>query len=96
MLKKHPKLALCEFYGGTTNPVCRATYLGHRNIVSLLLKYGADINKRSGDQRTPVIWAAFRDNVQMLQFLVDNGADITLVDKDGNNALDVAINRINF
>jgi len=32
----------------------------------------------------------------MLQFLVDNGADITLVDKDGNNALDVAINRINF
>jgi ankyrin repeat protein len=66
MLKKYPKLALCEFYNGTTNPVCRATYLGHRNIVGLLLKYGADVNKRSSDQRTPLIWAAFRDDVQML------------------------------
>jgi hypothetical protein len=47
LLKKNPKLALCEFYNGTTNPVCRATYMGHRNIVSLLVKYGADINKRS-------------------------------------------------
>ena len=96
MLKKHPKLALCDFYGGTTNPVCRATYLGHRNILSLLLKYGADINKRSADQRTPIIWAAFRDNIAMLEFLHDNGADLTLVDKDGWNALDMAIIRINF
>ena len=33
MLKQHPKLATCEFYGGVTNPMCRATYLGHKNIV---------------------------------------------------------------
>jgi ankyrin repeat protein len=96
MLKKNPKLALIEFYNGTTNPMCRATYMGHRNIVSLLLKYGADINKRSSDQRTPLIWASFRDNVPMIQFLVDSGADITCVDKDGYNALDIAIIRINF
>tara|TARA_B110001450_G_C17155245_1_gene292923 strand:+ start:70 stop:435 length:366 start_codon:yes stop_codon:yes gene_type:complete len=96
MLKKHPKLALCEFYNGTTNPVCRATYLGHRNILSLLLKYGADINKRSGDQRTPVIWAAFRDNIAMLEYLIENGADVNGIDKNEQNALDVAIIRINF
>jgi len=45
MLKKHNKLATCDFYNGTTNAVCRATYLGHRNILGLLIKYGADINK---------------------------------------------------
>lgn len=89
-------MALCDFYNGTTNPVCRATYLGHRNILSLLLKYGADINKRSGDQRSPVIWVAFRDNIPMLEYLIENGADVNLIDKDGNSALDVAIIRINF
>ena len=46
MLKKNPSLASCTFYDGTTNPMCRATYLGHRNILALLLKYDADINAR--------------------------------------------------
>ena len=96
MLKKNPKLALCEFFDGTTNPVCRATYMGHRNIVSLLLKYGADINKRSSDSRTPLIWASFRDNLPMMTFLIESGADLNAVDKDGYNALDIAIIRINF
>lgn len=62
MLKQYPALANCEFYNGTTNPICRATYLDNRNIISLLLKYDADINKRSSDGRTSLMWAAFRDN----------------------------------
>lgn len=96
MLKKHPKLATCEFYNGTTNPMCRATYLGHRNIISLLLHNGADVNKRSSDDRTPLIWAAFRDNTQMISFLLDHNADVSCIDKDGWNALDLAIVRINY
>ena len=80
MLKQHPALANCEFYNGTTNPICRATYLDSKNIVSLLLKFNADINKRSFDGRTPLIWAAFRDNTSMMQYLIDNGADLSLVD----------------
>jgi ankyrin repeat protein len=42
------------------------------------------------------MWAAFRDNVPMLELLIDNGADTSLVDKDGWNALDLAIIRINY
>ena len=95
-LKAHPNLVNCDFYGGVTNPLCRATYLGHRNIVALLFKYGADVNKRSQDQRTPLIWAAFRDNTQMMEILMEQGADLNAVDKDGWNALDIAIIRINF
>lgn len=62
LLQKEPKLAKCEFYGGVTNPMCRGTYLGHRNIVALLLKNGADVNACSRDKRSPLIWASFRDN----------------------------------
>ena len=76
--------------------MCRATYLGHRNIVGLLIKYGADVNIKSHDGRTSLHWAAFRDNVQLIEFLLENGADRTLVDKDGWNPLDIAIIRINY
>jgi uncharacterized protein len=76
--------------------MCRAAYLGHRNIVQLLIKFKANINKPSADGRTPLMWAAWRDNVQMIDLLLEHGADTTAVDKDGWNALDLAIVRINY
>ena len=96
MLKEHPKLAQCEFYSGTTNPMCRATFLGHRNIVSLLIKYGSDINKKSHDLRTPLCWAAWRNNIEMIDLIMQSSPDVQCVDKDGWNALDLAIIRINY
>ena len=42
------------------------------------------------------MWAAFRDNCQMIELILQNGGDINLVDKNGWNALDIAIIRINF
>ncbi len=81
---------------GTTNPMCRAGYLGFSNIVSLLLKYGGDINLRSSDGRTALMWSAFRNNARMCQFLLDHGADITLIDNDGWNALEIAIIKMNY
>ena len=96
MLKKYPQLAKCEFFKGTTNPMCRATYLGHRNIVQLLMKYDADINKPSQNGRTPIIWASFRDNVRMAELLLTYNPDLTLEDEDSCNALDIAITRINY
>ena len=42
------------------------------------------------------MWAAWRDNVQMIDLLLEHGADTTAVDKDGWNALDLAIVRINY
>ena len=60
------------------------------------MKHGADINKRSFDGRTSLHWAAFRNNIQILELLVSNDVDISLEDKDGFNALDLAITRINY
>ena len=96
MLKENPKLAMCEFYNGTTNPMCRATFLGHKNIVQLLLKFGADINKRSKDLRTPLMWASIRDNVSMIELLLEHSPDLLAVDAEGWNALDHAILKINY
>jgi hypothetical protein len=96
LLKEHPKLATCTFYNGVTNPMCRATFLGHRNIVQLILKYGGDINARSSDLRTPLHWAAWRDDYQMIELVLQNSPDMTAVDKDDWNALDLAIIRINY
>jgi len=81
---------------GTTNPMCRAGYLGHTNVVSLLLKYGGDINLRSSDGRTALMWASFRNNGKMCDFLLEHNADISLEDNQGWNALDIAIIKMNY
>jgi len=44
------------------------------------LKHGADINLRSSDGRTPLMWGAFRNNGKMCEFLLDNGADLFMED----------------
>lgn len=80
----------------TTNPICRSSYLGHQKLVSLLLKYGADINLRSSDGRTPLMWASFRNNTKMIEYLLDNGADLLAEDNQGWNALDIAIIKMNY
>ena len=60
------------------------------------MKFGADVNIRSQDQRTPLMWAAWRDNVGMIDLLLEYKPDLEAVDKDGWNALDLAITRINY
>ena len=79
-----------------TNPICRAAYLGFQNIAAILLKHGADINIRSSDGRTPLMWAAFRNNAAMAAYLMDNGASIDMEDNDGWNAMDLSIIKMNY
>ncbi len=94
--QKYPDYVNTTLVENTTNPICRASYLGHQNIASLLLKHGADINMRSSDGRTPLMWAAFRNNKKMCEYLLDQGADITLEDNQGWNALDLCIIKMNY
>lgn len=76
--------------------MCRCAYLGRQNIIMLLLKAGADINTKSDDGRTALIWAAYRNNESLVTYLVDEGAKIDIEDNDGANALDIAIARLNY
>lgn len=42
------------------------------------------------------MWAAFRNNAKMIEYLVSNGADIDMEDNQGWNALDIAIIKMSY
>ena len=51
---------------------------------------GANPNARDESGRTPVMWAAARDQLSILKDLLDKGADPNLQDKNGVSTLTVA------
>ena len=66
-------------------------------MVLMLLQNGADINmKAPASGRTPLMWAAFRDNVILLELLITKGADKSIEDNEGLNCFDLAVVRMNY
>ncbi|XP_071111901.1 serine/threonine-protein phosphatase 6 regulatory ankyrin repeat subunit B-like [Haliotis cracherodii] len=64
---------------------------GHVDIVKyVLLQKVADINSRGRYGWTPLMVAAQKGHRQVFDLLVTQGADVSLVDDDGNNVLHVA------
>jgi len=49
-------------------------------IKYLLTKEGNDVNKITHDKRTYVFWAGYKDNIEIVTYLIENGADLTLKD----------------
>jgi ankyrin repeat protein/pilin len=62
------------------------------NIISLLLKHGADISSQDDDGRTALMHAARVDNPYVISTLINKGADIKIEDKKGNTAANHALN----
>ncbi len=74
--------------------VCACQDHNERNtfIVSALLEHGADVNESyRGDGFTPLIQCAKTGNLEMIELLLEAGADVERVSKDGRSALSVAI-----
>lgn len=64
-------------------------------MVLMFLSNGADINGRAlTSGRTPLMWAAFRGNVILLELLITKGADKDLEDNEGLNCFDIAVCRM--
>jgi len=53
------------------------------STIEYLISQGNDVNKRTHDSRTYVFWAASRGNLEIVKFLVENGAKLDLVDSHG-------------
>ncbi|XP_045158211.2 ankyrin-1-like [Mercenaria mercenaria] len=63
---------------------------GHIEFLKRLLGYGADINSRDNDQRTPLHWAATYGNPDMVEFLISQGAAVNIAQCDGFTPLHAA------
>jgi ankyrin repeat protein len=53
---------------------------------------GADVNAKTRSGYTPLYWAAYSDQKEVVQLLIAKGADVNAKNKYGDTPLDVAIN----
>lgn len=56
----------------------------------LVEELGADVNARDHEGYSPVHHAAARGDVELIQYLVDQGADVTLLARNGQTTADMA------
>lgn len=65
-----------------------ACYVGHDNIVNMLLDdANADVNGQGTDGTSPLMWAAACGNESVAYFLLAKGCLLELRDKQGQTAL---------
>lgn len=66
-----------------------AVFLGHTDMVEMLLEMGADVSQRNRDQGTALHSAAFVGRAEEAALLLNAGADPTLTDANGQSAKDL-------
>ena len=67
-------------------PLFGAAREGHRGVVGILLKAGAEVNKRDKNWSTPLINAVARGHRHVAKMLLDSGADPNLACADWGRA----------
>jgi ankyrin repeat protein len=74
--------------GRPRHPVS-ALHLAHASAgcTRVLLRCGADVGARDGYGRTPLHWAAESGNADVVRLLVEAGADVSAVSKEGAGTL---------
>ncbi|MEA5466671.1 ankyrin repeat domain-containing protein [Leptothoe sp. PORK10 BA2] len=66
---------------------------GFTEIALVLIDHGADVNWIDGEGVTPLILAAFKNHLDLVQLLLAHGADPTVKDQWHRTALDYALRR---
>ena len=59
-------------------------------IVSMLIKAGADVNEKTAKGRTALMWASDRGFIVTVSALIEAGADVNAKDRYGRTALMMA------
>ena len=61
----------------------KAATKGHLNVVKFLVDIGVDIETKNDDGRTALMLASWNNKLEMVNFLIENGANINV--EDGRN-----------
>lgn len=62
----------------------------NETIKYLLTKKGNEVNKLTHDGRTYIFWAAYKDNLEIMKYLVNNGAKMDHIDSHGYSVINFA------
>eukprot|EP01043_Picozoa_sp_COSAG02_P026520 COSAG02_NODE_1531_length_12086_cov_22.388588_7_plen_896_part_00 len=77
--------------GAVATAVYLAARRGHTLVVSVLAEAGANLEAReTGRQKTVLMAASESGDVECVQYLLSQAAEVALTDKDGQTALDYA------
>jgi ankyrin repeat protein len=60
-------------------------------VITTLIECGLDVDGQCGDKRTALHYASELDDDLIVKFLLEQGANINLTDKNGQNALHIAL-----
>lgn len=72
-------------YGGGWTPLQYASYQGYQGIVEEILKFTKQVDKKNNCGFTALFYAAQRSHVDICRFLIEAGADPTIVGIDSSN-----------
>lgn len=75
-------------------PLWCAAVCGHLGVLELLLKRGANVNGCSNSGSTAVRSACYKNRLNVVRFLVDQGADIHRANHDGGTCLINAVTSV--
>lgn len=71
-------------------PIHYASTNGHLKIVQFLMANGAMINALSPSETTPLMMSIGSGNEELIKYLLDNGADLSMRNHEGYTAIDIA------
>ena len=75
-----------ELIFNTSSPLCNAVIKGDMETVKKFVEYGSDVNENINGV-TPLMLAARYNRVEIIKYLLDNGANLNALDQYGHSAL---------
>ena len=71
-------------------PLQYAVWEGRSEMVSLLIKHGADVNVETG-KSTPIHTSVLKGNYQITELLIGRDSKLNVINADGKTPLDLAV-----
>ena len=68
-----------------------ASAKGNIDIISLLMKYNADLNALTNSNKSPLHFAVMKEHILVIDLLLKNGAEIDIIDSEGKTPYDLAV-----